>query len=72
MSSDGQLGDPHRIQRYQQILADFSRMAADSSDIPALLQLSAVQAARGMGIRHTKVLQYRPTLGDLLIIAGLG
>jgi two-component system, sensor histidine kinase PdtaS len=72
MSTDGQFGDPHRIQRYQQILADFSRMAADSSDIPALLQLSAVQAARGMGIRHTKVLQYRPTLGDLLVIAGLG
>jgi two-component system, sensor histidine kinase PdtaS len=31
-----------------------------------------VQAARGIGINHTKVLQYRPALGDLLIVAGLG
>jgi two-component system, sensor histidine kinase PdtaS len=72
MSAEGHLGSPDRFQRYQQILADFSRMVADSSDIPALLQLTAVQAARGIGIKHTKVLQYRPALGDLLIVAGLG
>ena len=47
-------------------------MVADSSDIPALLQLTAVQAARGIGINHTKVLQHRPALGDLLVVAGLG
>ena len=57
MSAEGHLGNPDRFQRYQQILADFSRMVADSSDIPALLQLTAVQAARGTGINHTKVLQ---------------
>jgi hypothetical protein len=48
MSADGHLGSSDRFQRYQQILADFSRMVADSSDIPALLQLTAVQAARGI------------------------
>ena len=73
MSVDGHLGSsPDRFQRYQQILADFSRMVADSSDIPALLQLTAVQAARGIGINHTKVLQHRPAVGDLLVVAGLG
>ena len=68
--------NPHadlgRIQRYQQILIDFSRMATESSDVPALLQLTAVQAARGIGIKHTKVMQYRPDAGDLLVVAGLG
>jgi hypothetical protein len=29
-SADGHLGSPDRFQRYQQILADFSRMVADS------------------------------------------
>jgi hypothetical protein len=72
MSAEGHLGSPDRFQRYQHILADFSRMVADSSDIPALLQLTAVQAARGIGINHTKVLQHRPALGDLLVVAGLG
>jgi two-component sensor histidine kinase len=72
MSAEGHLGSPDRFQRYQQILADFSSMVADSSDIPALLQLTAVQAARGIGINHTKVLQHRPALGDLLVVAGLG
>jgi two-component sensor histidine kinase len=72
MSANGHLGSSDRFQRYQQILADFSRMVADSSDIPALLQLTAVQAARGIGINHTKVLQHRPALGDLLVVAGLG
>ena len=72
MSADGHLGSPDRFHRYQQILADFSRMVADSSDIPALLQLTAVQAARGIGLNHTKVLQHRPALGDLLVVAGLG
>jgi hypothetical protein len=60
------------LERYQQILADFSRMAADSSDVSALLQLTAVQAVRGIGIGHTKVLQHRPAFGDLLTVAGLG
>jgi hypothetical protein len=46
-------------------------MVADSSDIPALLQLTAVPAL-GVGIKHTKVLQYRPDLADLLVVAGLG
>lgn len=47
-------------------------MATESSDVPALLQLTAVQAARGIGIKHTKVMRYRPDAGDLLVVAGLG
>jgi two-component sensor histidine kinase len=57
---------------YQQILCDFSRMVAEVSDIPSLLRITVVQAARGIGIGHTKVLQHRPEAGDLLIVAGVG
>jgi two-component system, sensor histidine kinase PdtaS len=71
MAADAPPG-AHRFERYQEILADFSRMVADSSDVSALLQLTAVQAARGIGIGHTKVLQHRPAFGDLLTVAGLG
>jgi two-component sensor histidine kinase len=61
-----------RFRRYQEILVDFSRMASDSGDLSRLLQLTTVQAARGIGIRHTKLMCYRPEEGDLLIIAGIG
>ncbi len=68
-TTDHQIG---RIRHYQQILLDFSQMAPDSSDVDSLLQLASVQAARGIGIDHTKVLRYRPEVGDLLIVAGVG
>ena len=61
-----------RLRRYQQILADISRMVAECSDVASLTRLTAVQAARGIGIKHTKIMQYRREAGDLLIVAGVG
>jgi hypothetical protein len=67
-------GDPQmvRVRRYQEILTDFGRMAPDTSDVSRLLQLARVQAARGIGIAHSKILHYRPESGDLLIVTGVG
>ena len=61
-----------RLRRHAEILAEFGRMAADSSDTARLLQLCAVQASRGLATTHAKVLRHRPAHGDLLIIAGIG
>ena len=61
-----------RLRRYGEILADFGRMASESTDGGRLIQLACVQAARGIGINHTKVLRHRPETGDLLIAAGVG
>jgi two-component sensor histidine kinase len=61
-----------RLRRYAEILCDFGRMAPESSGIDRLLQLACVQAARGVGIRHTKLMRHRPETGDLLIVAGVG
>ncbi|MBP0444845.1 GAF domain-containing protein [Roseomonas sp. SSH11] len=61
-----------RLRRYGEILNDFGRMAAEATDAERLLQLACVQAARGIGIGHSKALRYRPELGDLLIVAGVG
>jgi two-component sensor histidine kinase/putative methionine-R-sulfoxide reductase with GAF domain len=58
--------------RYLGILSDFSRIAAESADLDRLLQLACVQAARGIGIDHTKVMRYRAQEGDLLVEAGVG
>jgi two-component system, sensor histidine kinase PdtaS len=58
--------------RYLGILSDFSRIAAESADLDRLLQLACVQAARGTGIGHTKVMRYRAQEGDLLVEAGVG
>ena len=61
-----------RSQRYGEILTDFSRMAPEAGDVERLLQLACVQAARGIGIGHSKILRYRPEAGDLLMVAGIG
>lgn len=61
-----------RLRRYQCILADFGRMASEAKELSTLLQVACAQAARGIGIRHTKVMRYRPTMGDLLVEAGIG
>jgi two-component sensor histidine kinase len=64
--------DLDRAARYQEILIDFSRMVSESGDLQRLLQLTTLQAARGIGIRHTKLMRYRQEHGDLLIVAGVG
>lgn len=61
-----------RLQRYQRILGDFSRMVMEATDVSALLRLTCLQAARGIGIAHSKIMQHRPESGDLLVLAGLG
>jgi two-component sensor histidine kinase len=63
--------DLDRAARYQEILIDFSRMVSESGDLQRLLQLTTLQAARGIGIRHTKLMRYRQEHGDLLIVAGV-
>ena len=47
-------------------------MASESSDVDSLLELTTVQAARGIGIKHTKIMRYRPEEGDFLLVAGVG
>ena len=61
-----------RLRRYGEILSDFGRMTSEVIEVERLVQLACLQAARGIGIRHTKVLRYRPEAGDLLVVAGVG
>lgn len=61
-----------RLRRYQEILNDFGRAASETRQFDQLLHLACVQAARGIDIRHTKAMRYRPTMGDLLVEAGVG
>ena len=61
-----------RVQRYGDILADFARLAPEATSVDRLSQLACTQAARGIGIAHSKTLQHRPEAGDLLIVAGVG
>ncbi|CAO3432100.1 hypothetical protein [Azospirillum doebereinerae] len=61
-----------RIRLCQEILNDFARAASETRQLRPLLQVACVQAARGIGIAHTKVMRYRPAKGDLLVEAGVG
>lgn len=61
-----------RLECYLSILSDLSRIASETSDLNGLLHLACVQLARATGVRHSKVLRYRPERGDLLMVAGVG
>ena len=61
-----------RVRRYGEILADFARLAPEATSVERLSQLACVQAARGIGIGHSKALRHRPETGDLLLVAGVG
>lgn len=61
-----------RLRRHAVILAEFGAMAGEPGDPGPLLQLATVQAGRGLGVAHAKVLRHRPAQGDLLIVAGIG
>ncbi len=61
-----------RLRRHGEILADFGRMAPETSDTDHMLTLACVQAARGLRIGHAKIMRHRQEIGDLLIVAGIG
>jgi two-component sensor histidine kinase/putative methionine-R-sulfoxide reductase with GAF domain len=61
-----------RVLRYQDILTDYTCLVAEAKELSRLLQLTCAQAARGIGIKRTKIVRYRPATGDLLIEAGIG
>ena len=54
------------------ILLDFGRIALEDLEVLPLLQRATAQVARGTGIRHAKLMRYRPERGDLLAVAGVG
>src|SRR4051794_31861969 len=80
MPSDQDLAkDPDRLEDspgsdrlHWRILLDFGRIALEDLELQPLLQRATAQVARGTGIRHTKILRYRPDQGDLLAQAGVG
>lgn len=57
---------------HRRILLDFGRISLEELGVQPLLQRAAAQLASATGVRHAKVLRYRPEEGDLLIEAGVG
>lgn len=61
-----------RVRHHQSILLDFSRVSAEATNLQRLLDLACQHVARAVGVRHSKVMQYRSEKGDLLMVAGKG
>ena len=61
-----------RLQEYQRALAGFSRVSGEAMPLDRLLHHAVAQASRVTGIKHVKVLHYRPDKPDLHIVAGVG
>lgn len=60
------------LRRHAEIITDYVRLAPNVSSVERLLDLACLQAARGIGISHAKIMRHRPDVGDLLIVAGIG
>src|SRR3954453_3436681 len=63
---------PSTLRRNVRILADIGRLAGENADLNRFLDQAVVQISRAVEIHHVKVLQYRPTTSDLLLVAGVG
>lgn len=61
-----------RLRQHQTILLEYARIAAQARDMPRLFDITAEQAARAVGVRHSKVLQYRKESAQLIMLAGRG
>lgn len=60
-----------KVRRHVRILIDVGRIASDS-ELGGLLNQTVLQVARAVEIDHVKILQYRRSSADLLVVAGLG
>ena len=56
----------------QELVAAFGIFALEGNALPRLLDEACRIAAEGLGTSLAKVLQYRPTVQDLLVVAGVG
>jgi len=63
---------PLSADRQMHTLLEYSRLLASHLSVERLLPLTALRLARGVGVVHTKVLQFVPEHGDLLLVAGTG
>jgi len=61
-----------RLRRHVRILGDIARLATETLILDRFLDQIVIQIARAVEIHHVKVLQYRPSLSDLLVAAGVG
>ena len=61
-----------KLQRHQESLNDFARAASETNRLGQHLHSACSLAGRGLGVKYTKVMRYRPTKGDLLVEAGIG
>jgi signal transduction histidine kinase len=68
--------DPHggsmKARRHRQIMAEFGFKALQHAPLDELLADACAQVVDGCGVEFAKVLKYRPTTDDLLIVAGIG
>lgn len=63
--------DVEKLRRHVRILVEVGRLAGQSRT-QRFLDQAMVQVGRAVEIHHVKLLQYRPSTADLLMVAGTG
>ena len=64
--------DVAKLRRHVRILVELGRLAGQPWTAERFLDQAVVQVGRAVEIHHVKILQYRPAMADLLMVAGTG
>jgi GAF domain-containing protein len=71
-TGDGQADKVHKLLRQQKALAAFGTFAFGETRLQPVLDEAARVCAECLDVSFSKICQYRPLQGDLLVVAGQG
>ena len=64
--------DLDKVRRHAEVLSRLAYLASAKTPSEGLLDAACVLVANAVEVDHVKVLRYRPSIGDLLLEAGVG
>jgi two-component sensor histidine kinase len=67
-----QTANIERVLRQQAVIKELAHLIGEFTDLASFFDAVVCQVGRATQVDHVKILRYRPELGDLLVIAGIG
>jgi two-component sensor histidine kinase len=61
-----------KLRRHQRIIIDLGLLTTQPMSLDAFLDHAVAQLALALEVSHTKIMRYRPEVGDLLLTNGIG
>jgi two-component system, sensor histidine kinase PdtaS len=64
--------DADKLRRHQRIIIDLGLLATQALSLDNFLSHAVAQLAMALEVSNTKIMRYRPEVGDLLLTSGIG